>query len=390
VVRRGPSPAGSAGTKSFGTADFGAPAGAATVSAPVVLADDGAAPTSDGCTALINGGAMNGKIALIDRGTCAFTQKALAAQNAGAIACVIVNNVAGSAPGLGGSDPSVTIPTVSLSLADGNAIKANLAGGVTMSIGPNPAFLAGADDAGRVLVYAPNPIESGSSISHWDVTAEPSLLMEPFITEGLSSTVDLTRYAFEDIGWFSPRTTDTIPSGPIPARRRVPEPVHGHDPHRLHAAARGHAEVTVFDIAGRLVKHLVSQDLPAGSHTAIWDGSDDGAEGDVWGVLLPADGTRHRSVEAHGAGEHDRLVADSRAILEAPRRTCDAGPLSIRRRARRRRTAGLGQPGRRRRVDHHRFRHVRELPAPARSGRSRPRPARRRIPTRDRAGRAPP
>jgi len=273
-------PAGIAGAKSFGTADFGGSLATGTVTGDVVLADDGAAPNADGCTALTNAAAMAGKIALIDRGNCAFTAKALAAQAAGAIACIIVNNVAGSAPGLGGSDPSITIPTVSLSLADGNAIKANLAGGVTMTMGPNPGFLAGADDAGRVLVYAPNPIEGGSSISHWDVTAEPSLLMEPFITAGLSSGVDLTRYAFEDLGWFSPRTTDTSTSDvPIAALAGAyPNPFTVTTQIGFTLPSAGHAEVVVFDVAGRMVKHLVSQDLPAGTHTAIWDGSDDAGQ----------------------------------------------------------------------------------------------------------------
>jgi hypothetical protein len=270
------SPAGIAGLKVFNTADFGPSPSAAVVSGQVVLADDGAAPTSDACTPLINGGAMAGKIALIDRGTCAFVQKAGAAQAAGAIAVVIANNVAGSPPGMSGSDPSLTIPTVSISLADGNAIKANLAGGVSMTIGPNPAFLAGADDSSRVLLYAPNPVESGSSISHWDPSAEPSLLMEPFITEGLSSSVDLTRYAFEDIGWFMPRTTD-VPSGPlnVALTSAIPNPFTVTTSIGFDLPRAGHADLLIYDIAGRAVKHLVSDDLPAGSHVATWDGRDD-------------------------------------------------------------------------------------------------------------------
>jgi len=131
-----------------------------------------------------------------------------------------------------------------------------------------------------VLVYAPNPVEGGSSISHWDVTAEPSLLMEPFITAGLSSGVDLTRYAFEDLGWFSPRTTDTSTSGgPIAALAGAfPNPFTITTQIGFTLPHAGHAEVVVFDVAGRMVKHLVSQDLPAGTHTAIWDGSDDAGQ----------------------------------------------------------------------------------------------------------------
>ena len=280
-------PAGIAGLKVFGTADFGPPVSAGTVSGQVVLADDGAAPTSDACTPLVNGGAMAGKIALIDRGSCAFVQKAGAAQAAGAIAVVIANNVAGSPPGMGGSDPSLTIPTVSVSQADGNAIKANLAGGVTMTIGPHPPFLAGADDSSRVLLYAPNPLESGSSISHWDVSCEPSLLMEPFITDGLSSSVDLTRYAFEDIGWFMPRTTD-VPPGPgnVALASAIPNPFTVTTSIGFDLPRAGHADLLIYDLAGRAVKHLISDDLPAGAHVATWDGRDDGGRKVAPGVFF--------------------------------------------------------------------------------------------------------
>jgi hypothetical protein len=66
----------------------------------------------------------------------------------------------------------------------------------------------GTDHAGRVKLYAPNPIEQGSSISHWDTTATPSLLMEPFITGGLTSDLDLTDEQMGDMGW-------TVTGGPV-------------------------------------------------------------------------------------------------------------------------------------------------------------------------------
>jgi hypothetical protein len=43
---------------------------------------------------------------------------------------------------------------------------------------------------------------TGSSVSHWDISPEPSLLMEPFATVGLSSDPDLTVNQYKDIGWF--------------------------------------------------------------------------------------------------------------------------------------------------------------------------------------------
>ena len=69
-----------------------------------------------------DGRAVAGRIALLDRGTCGFVVKAKNAQNAGAIAVVIADNVAGSPPpGMAGVDPTVVIPAVRITLADANA-----------------------------------------------------------------------------------------------------------------------------------------------------------------------------------------------------------------------------------------------------------------------------
>jgi len=183
------------GLAAFGPQSF-------SVTGNLVLEDDGVAPTSDGCTALVNAGAIAGNIAVVDRGTCTFVIKAQQAQAAGAIALVVVNNVAGPAPGLGGSDPSITIPVVSVSQADGTAIKAQmLIGTVNVTLGFDPSQLAGADASHHVQLYTPNPFVNGSSLSHWDVSANPNLLMEPNINNNLSSTVDLTFWAFGDLDW---------------------------------------------------------------------------------------------------------------------------------------------------------------------------------------------
>jgi len=167
----------------------------------LVLVDDGAAPNTDACTPLINGGAIAGNIALLDRGTCTFAAKAAAAQAAGAIAVVIANNTANPlVPG--GTDPTILIPVVGVSLADGNALKAALLNGpVNVTLALEPTRLAGADAANRIKLYAPTPLVGGSSTSHWDVSTFPNLLMEPAINNNLSSTVDLTFWHFGDMGW---------------------------------------------------------------------------------------------------------------------------------------------------------------------------------------------
>ena len=153
-----------------------------------------------------------GKIALVDRGVCTFNVKAANAQAAVAVVVLIADNVAGSPPaGLGGTDPTITIPAVRITLADGTALKnalktsSRLRSGVIANLGINLPLFAGADSAGRVLMYAPNPFQGGSSVSHWDVSAFPNLLMEPTINGDLTHEVtpphDLTFPLLQDIGW---------------------------------------------------------------------------------------------------------------------------------------------------------------------------------------------
>jgi hypothetical protein len=78
------------------------------------------------CAPLSNN--LTGKIALVYRGTCEFGAKALAAQNAGAVAVIIVNNAAGPPVGMGiGADGAdVTIPVVMISQADGALIRSTM------------------------------------------------------------------------------------------------------------------------------------------------------------------------------------------------------------------------------------------------------------------------
>jgi len=73
---------------------------------------------------------------------------------------------------------------------------------VNGTLAVDPARIAGADELGRVLLYTPNPLNPGSSISHWDASATPDLLMEHSISSSLLfGEVDLTLPQMWDIGW---------------------------------------------------------------------------------------------------------------------------------------------------------------------------------------------
>ena len=167
----------------------------------MVLVDDGTNVGTDGCEPIQN--KVRGKIALIDRGACAFTTKVLNAQAAGAKGVIVANNAPGGPAPMGGFDPDVTIQSVGVTLDLGNAFKAAAAKNSVVKLILDGDFLAGASPEGFVRLYAPNPVEPGSSKSHWDRGASPNLLMEPSINSDLdpSNYLDLSPNLLEDIGW---------------------------------------------------------------------------------------------------------------------------------------------------------------------------------------------
>jgi hypothetical protein len=158
-----------------------------------------------------NTAAVNLKIALVSRGTCGFAVKVKNAQNAGAIGVIVADNVPGSVAGMGGADPTITIPAVRVTQADGNAIAASLVkpnGDTAGTVGKfelSKTLLAGTDSLQRITMFTPNPYQSGSSISHYNTTAKRNQLMEPSINADLTHSptlpLDLTFELLKDIGW---------------------------------------------------------------------------------------------------------------------------------------------------------------------------------------------
>jgi len=213
LVVSGPAAGASAGTYDVGLASFG-PLLTNTAASGDVMPISNGGVNGEGCLAFSAADklAVTGNVALISRGVCGFAVKVKNAQLAGALGVIIADNVAGAAPpGLGGADPTITIPTVSVTLADATKLRAALVkrsrakSGVIGAMGRNPLVLAGTDALGRVRMYAPNPFQGGSSVSHYDISASRNLLMEPAINADLTHEVtvpfDLTLQLFQDIGW---------------------------------------------------------------------------------------------------------------------------------------------------------------------------------------------
>ena len=196
-----------------GTAAFGPAVTLTGVTGEVMPVVDQTNGTGLACTALssLNAAAVSGKIALIDRGTCGFAVKVKNAQNAGATGVIMANNAAGVIP-MGGTDATITIPSLMISQTQGNTLKTALRNrsrtrsGMFARLGLDSSLgYAGADSSSRPLMYTPSPFQSGSSVSHFDSTASPNLLMEPAINGDLTHSVnvpqDLTFKLLKDLGW---------------------------------------------------------------------------------------------------------------------------------------------------------------------------------------------
>lgn len=119
-------PAGAAGRYQITDAQFGPRFTNPGVSGRILLVNDGSGRPTEGCRPLVNGGQIAGQIAMVDRGNCDFTVKVKNAQNAGARAVIVVNNVGGNPITLGGNDNTINIPAGMIRRTDGQRIKAAL------------------------------------------------------------------------------------------------------------------------------------------------------------------------------------------------------------------------------------------------------------------------
>lgn len=101
-------------------------------------------------------------------------------------------------------------------MTDGQRVNSAIDSGDLHWIGPNvlaaKAFLSQGVAGGHVRMYAPNPLEPGSSVSHWDTVLNPDELMEPSATDTYAMV--MTHQVFRDEGWtVSGIFTDGFESG---------------------------------------------------------------------------------------------------------------------------------------------------------------------------------
>lgn len=227
-------------------------------------------------------------------------------------------------------DETTTLPWSQLSNTQRQASAVNT-GSLTWRgnnvIGSAVVLTAGRHPSGRVRMYAPSPVQPGSSVSHWDNAVSPELLMQPFLGDTLTADqkVDFTSCLLRDIGWTinagfgcpdnlvdlavtETASTDTVASGStltytITARNNGRDPAH---------------DVTInnaFAGPGRTVQTVTSSQ---GSCTALPCNLGVvavGAEANVTlTVRVNASGTLN-SIASGGSGETETNAADNSASI---------------------------------------------------------------------------
>ncbi len=130
---------------------FGPATAIAPLNGSIIMANDGVGTPGDGCEGF-PAGTFTGAIALIDRGTCAFTIKVKNAQLAGAIYTIIAQNVPDAPFSGGGTDATITIPSMMISLADANLLRAAINGNF-----PNIVFGNGFENVGALPAQISGP-----------------------------------------------------------------------------------------------------------------------------------------------------------------------------------------------------------------------------------------
>jgi len=185
-----------AGTYRAQGAVFGAALDPTGITGDIVLVNDGTAPTTDACQALA-ANSLTGKVALIDRGTCAFVVKVKNAQTAGAVAAIVANNQGDSIFTMGGTDSTISIPSVFISRTDGLTIRGGLPANGTVRLTDPPPLQRDGDIDSDVMWH-----EYGHGLT-WRMIGKMTGPLSGAVGEGMSDVLAVIENEDDRIGEYS-------------------------------------------------------------------------------------------------------------------------------------------------------------------------------------------
>ncbi len=253
----------------------------------------------DACAALTNSAAVKGRIAVMDRGTCPFTDKFNQAVAAGAIAGIVVDNVDSAEPmQMGGGQPgSIPIPGVLIRKADGAPIEAAIAQGVTVTLDSNNTY-TGVGSETLASFSSRGPSSNGSLLKP-EVSAPGQRIKSAGVGTGFDSR------NMSGTSMASPMVTG--------AAALVREARPALSPAEVKAALMNTAE-SLDDLSGNTLPismqgaGRIRVDLAAGEHVTAQEDSTDGSVGLSFGAVIadkPYSDTRDIKLQNHGSTSVD-------------------------------------------------------------------------------------
>lgn len=180
------SPSNISGNYDYAAAAFGASLPGCTdqpLTGDLVFIDDGddeggTGTVTDGCQPAIND--ITGKIAMVDRGLCEFGTKCLNAENEGAIAVIVCNNIPDAPVSMppGADGDQVTIPAIMISQADCETIRMEVPGATAsfhfegISAGNDVVLWDGGQFNGGLEDWTTEWISSDTAFWYWAPTGQ--------------------------------------------------------------------------------------------------------------------------------------------------------------------------------------------------------------------------
>ena len=163
---------------------------------------------ADGCTAIST--TLTGKLAIIDRGTCDFVVKVKNAQLKGAVGVIVANHAVGgdSVMSMGGTDNTITIPSVFVGQTDGATLKAAAGSNSTIRL-TTPAPLQRDGDLDSDIVFH----EYGHGLT-WRMIGSMSGPMSGALGEGMSDVLAVVLDGDDRMGEYSASDPLGIRSAP--------------------------------------------------------------------------------------------------------------------------------------------------------------------------------
>jgi hypothetical protein len=181
----------------------------------------------DGCAAF-PAGYFTGTVALIRRGSCAFTVKAQNAEAAGAVAVVLYNHSAGGLTPIVAATPQVAIPVVIISKTDGELIHNRLLSG-PVSITWQTSVLAVNPTGGLISGFSSYGTEAELTLKP-DIGAPGGFIRSTYpLEKGGYATISGTSMSSPHVAGAAALLKEAHPSLPTSAFRDVLE--NSADPH---------------------------------------------------------------------------------------------------------------------------------------------------------------